>query len=155
MMRRTPMKRTGFTGSLRGAEPKSASKLPQPAARFAPIAYVPTAPAKIKTVKRMRSRQRPVTAAEKALWDRMATEVGCIACWLDGHFNDRVSIHHVHGRTAPGCHKKVLPLCGPHHQDDGTALAVHPWKNRWEAKYGKQDDLIAEIYRMIGLEHAP
>lgn len=107
----------------------------------------------------MKTSQRSVTKADKILWDLMATIIGCIACRKDGNFNPEVSIHHVHGRTAPGCHKKVLPLCGPHHQQDDTdkmgRIAVHPWKSQWEAKYGNQDDLIEEVYLLIGIKYAP
>jgi hypothetical protein len=104
----------------------------------------------------LKTRQRAVKPEEKALWDRLANEIGCIACVKDGRFNDYVSIHHVHGRTAPDCHKKVLALCAGHHQDNGSGLiAVHPWKARFEARYGNQDDLIAESYKLIGLTYAP
>jgi hypothetical protein len=97
---------------------------------------------------------RPVSASEKILHDRIA-QLGCIACRIEGRFNPHVSIHHVHGRTQPGCHMHVLPLCAPHHQDDGTVLAVHPWKTRWENKYGKQDDLVAEQWASLGVEYSP
>ena len=82
------------------------------------------------------------TKAEKALWSRMA-DFGCIACHLDGLKNTYVSIHHIDGRTKPGAHSKVLPLCGPHHQVGGTeAPSIHPWKARFEEKYGTQEHLL-------------
>ena len=91
-----------------------------------------------------------VTPAEKVLWDRLAA-LGCIACMKEGRYNPHVSIHHVDGRTKPGCHLLVLPLCAPHHQDDGSgALAVHPWKARFEKRYGSQLDLVAECMNLIG-----
>jgi hypothetical protein len=96
----------------------------------------------------MKSRQRAPTKAEKELWSRMAA-LGCIACRLDGRINTYVSIHHLDGRTKPGCHLKVLPLCGPHHQDDGTAIAVHPWKARFESRYGRQEELLQMVMEMI------
>jgi hypothetical protein len=84
------------------------------------------------------------TANEKQFHDRVAA-LGCIACKIDGWQNNEVLIHHVDGRTKPGAHLKVLPLCAGHHQD-GTGLpgliAVHPWKSRFESKYGSQMDLI-------------
>lgn len=89
----------------------------------------------------LKSRQRAVTATEKLHWDRLAS-LGCIACRIEGKLNRHLSIHHTDGRTKPGCHQKVLPLCGPHHQDDGTALAIHPWKARFEARYGSQQQLM-------------
>jgi len=88
---------------------------------------------------------RTPTKAEKELHTRIA-ELGCIACHIDGRFNGWVSIHHIDGRTKPDAHKKVLALCAGHHQD-GTGfadlIAVHPYKAAFEARYGKQDDLLA------------
>ena len=85
----------------------------------------------------------------KQYWSKVAA-LGCIACRKDGLFNDFVSIHHVDGRTKPGAHYKVLPLCGPHHQTGGeSAPAIHPYKARFEAKYGKQEDLLKEIRALL------
>lgn len=96
----------------------------------------------------MKGRAR--TTEEEGLHDRIAA-LGCIACRQDGIYNSWVSIHHVHGRTRPDAHKHVLPLCHPHHQGDGSVLAVHQNKARWEDKYGKQDDLVREIFESLGL----
>ncbi|HAV9370985.1 TPA: hypothetical protein JLF99_004366 [Escherichia coli] len=44
----------------------------------------------------------------------MANALGalpCIACYMPGVISNEVSLHHIAGRTAPGCHKKQLPLC--------------------------------------------
>lgn len=104
----------------------------------------------------LKSKQRAVSADEKVLWDRLAG-LGCIACLLDGNLNQHVSIHHVDGRTKPGCHKMVLALCAPHHQHDDTdpacRIGVHPWSGRFETKYGNQVDLVA--YCMVLLEIGP
>jgi hypothetical protein len=107
-----------------------------------------------KKGKGLRTRQRAVTVEEKVLWNRMAGEIGCIACLLDGHPNTYVSIHHIDGRTKPGCHKKVLPLCAGHHQDgtgeDKTMIAVHPWTARFEERYGTQEELLGRVMRVLG-----
>lgn len=91
------------------------------------------------------------TAAEKRLHDQLAT-LGCIACRMDGVYQPVVSIHHIDGRTKPGAHMKVLPLCAGHHQD-GTGIpgliAVHPWKARFEAAYGKQLDLLSRCMDLL------
>lgn len=91
------------------------------------------------------------TAKEKHLHDRLAA-LGCIACRLDGWINLQVSIHHIAGRTKPGAHERVLPLCAGHHQD-GTGLpgliAVHPWKRQFEAKYGRQEELLAMCLALL------
>ena len=101
----------------------------------------------------LKTAQRTVSTEEKSLWDRMAKQVGCIACWLDGRFNDYCSIHPADGRTKPGCHKKVFPLCAPHHQKDDTdplaRIAIHGDKARFEAKYGTQEELIALVMLML------
>lgn len=100
----------------------------------------------------MRTSQRSVTTIEKSYWSRLASDVGCIACRLDGRSNHYVSIHHVDGRTKPGCHMLVLTLCAEHHQQDDTdvlkRVAVHPNKGRFESIYGCQE-LLIELCRNI------
>lgn len=95
---------------------------------------------------------RTPTKAEKALHNRMAT-LGCIACRKEGIFNSLVSIHHIDGRTKPDAHKRVLPLCGPHHQHDDTdhagRIGIHPYKARFEGKYGSQAELLAECLALL------
>lgn len=55
---------------------------------------------------------RTPTRYEKHMHDRMASEIGCIACRKDGIRNMHVSIHHIDGRTKPGAHLGHL-----HHVD--------------------------------------
>lgn len=109
----------------------------------------------LKVWKSLKSKERAVTAEEKALWSRMANEIGCIACLLDGHPNTYVSIHHIDGRTREGCHKKVLALCAGHHQDgtgeDKSLIAVHPWTARFEERYGTQEELLGRVMRVLGV----
>jgi len=114
-----------------------------------------TAPARKAS---MKTKQRPVTAEEQVFWDHLAG-LGCIACMKDGVYQSLVSIHHVDGRTKPGCHKLVLPLCAGHHQDgtgeNKSLIAVHPWKARFEARYGTQEELMAECAELLnGATHA-
>lgn len=102
----------------------------------------------IKHPKRLKSRQRAVTVLEKVYWSALASQVGCIACRVAGlPFCDHVSIHHIDGRTKPGCHQLVLPLCAGHHQqgtgNDPTLVAVHPDKARFERIHGTQMALKA------------
>lgn len=103
----------------------------------------------------LKTKQRAVTADEKALWSRLAA-LGCVACLKEGVFEPDVSIHHVDGRTKPGCHLLVLPLCASHHQD-GTGnnphyLSVHPWKTRFEARFGTQQELMARCTELLEIE---
>lgn len=110
-----------------------------------------------RTKSGMKSRQRAVTAEEKAYWDRLAREIGCIACRVAGlATSDYVSIHHIDGRTKPGCHRNVLPLCAGHHQqgtgNDKSLVAVHPSKTRFEDLYGTQAELRALCNRYLGVD---
>lgn len=108
---------------------------------------------------RMTSHQREPTKVEKLLWTRMAAVVGCIACHLDGHPHPVVSIHHIDGRTKPGCHGNVLPLCAGHHQDktgeDKSLIAVHPYKARFERRYGAQLALLDLVHQLLAGAEAP
>ena len=120
-----------------------------------PFKAKPAAPRKSAPARKssLKTRQRTRTPAEVELHDRLAA-LGCIACMKDGRFNDYVSIHHVDGRTKPGCHLLVLPLCAEHHQRDDTdplkRVAVHPDSARFEKRYGQQLELVAECMRILG-----
>lgn len=93
---------------------------------------------------------RAPTAAEKRYHDRIAS-IGCIACKIDSIENDQVSVHHVEGRTRPGAHMKVLPLCFFHHMPNGAGVeSVHGNKARFEAKYGTQAELMEMCWDILG-----
>lgn len=95
-------------------------------------------------------------SAEQKRWhDMLVSVVGCIACRVElGVVNDFCSIHHVDGRTKSHAHWYVLPLCAGHHQA-GTGpvnfpgVAVHPFKARFEERYGSQSDLVGQCARII------
>lgn len=129
LRRKTPMKSSGFARAAQ-VEAREVSKI------------LRKAPARKAA---MKSKQLAVTTEEKAFWSRLAA-LGCIACMKDGIYQPEVSIHHVDGRTKPGCHMRVLPLCAGHHQDgtgeNKTLIAIHPWKARFEKIYGTQEELM-------------
>lgn len=88
----------------------------------------------------------------------MAREIGCIACRVSGRaISDYVSIHHIDGRSKPGCHLLVLPLCAGCHQQgtgsDKSLVAVHPYKARFEKLYGTQLGLLAITHTYLGIAH--
>lgn len=102
------------------------------------------------------SRQRAVSAGEARLWDRMAREIGWIACRVAARpVSDYVSIQHIDGRTTPACHQMVLPLCAGCHQqgtgNDKSLVAVHPYKARFEKLYGIQRELLAIAHTILGI----
>ena len=94
--------------------------------------------------------------SEKKYHDDLCRIVGCICCRINGGFNDHVSIHHIDGRTKPGAHMKVLPLCGFHHQH-GTEddPSVHPWKARFEQRYGTQAQLQGVCEAILDYHNSP
>ncbi|UYZ85306.1 Ref family protein [Entomomonas sp. E2T0] len=92
---------------------------------------------------------RSVTDSQKRYWDNLAQFVGCIACIKEGKFNNYCSIHHIEGRTKKNAHWLVLPLCAGHHQDNGTAIAIHPYKKQFEQKYGNQYQLIVDCITLL------
>jgi hypothetical protein len=100
---------------------------------------------------------RPSTAYEARFMDLMGT-LPCICCLKDGWENREISLHHIGGRTKPSAHFLVLPICAGHHQagtgPNPTLIAVHPDKARFEARYGKQMDLLAECMAMLGITEA-
>lgn len=110
-----------------------------------------------KTVAKIKSRGmkgRAPTAAEQKFMDAIAS-LGCVACAKDGIANPWIALHHIDGRTKPGAHLLVLPLCAPHHQQDDTdplgRIAVHGNKARFEQRYGTQLELLAEAKNKLGL----
>jgi hypothetical protein len=138
MKRTTPMKRTGFKARAPGDTP---AKAPYPRVTFA-------------RKESLKTRQRAVTPEEKVLWDRLANEVGCVACLVAGlPTSNHVSIHHIDGRTKEGCHRNVLPLCAGHHQqgtgNDKSLVAVHPNKARFEKLYGTQEYLRLYAFNLL------
>jgi len=105
-----------------------------------------------KAIKSRGMKGRPPTAEESRFMSAIAG-LGCIACKKDGWHNPDVSVHHIDGRTKPGAHFLVLGLCAGHHQHgtgaNPTLIAVHPYKARFEERYGAQRALLAECVAML------
>lgn len=98
---------------------------------------------------------RNPTAEQKRFWDMLATNIGCVASRMEGFFDSQVSIHHISGRTKPDAHWLVLPLSAGNHQEGTGApgrIAVHPWKTRFEERYGKQMDLLVWCIEQLQLQ---
>ena len=91
---------------------------------------------------------RTRTKAEIAHQDKVAS-LGCYSCNKLGIDNDYVLIHHVNGRSKPNAHLQVIPLCSAHH-DYHHKGSLHHNLARWEAIYGKQEDILTEIEGMLG-----
>lgn len=163
MMRRSPLKQGNplerKTPMLRGAgfqKPAGAAGGLRVAAvqvkARAKEAKEPKLPKVRKAIKSRGMKGRQPTAEEARFMEAIAA-LGCIACKKDGWHNPDVSLHHIDGRTKPGAHLLTLPLCAGHHQHgtgtNPTLIAVHPYKARFEERYGTQRELLAECVAMI------
>jgi hypothetical protein len=98
---------------------------------------------------------RPPTAEEARFMDHMG-KLPCVACLKDGWTNHEISLHHIDGRTKPGAHFLVLPLCAAHHQQDDSDLrqriSVHGRKATFQARYGTELELLVECVATLEIE---
>ena len=150
--RKTPLTRTPFkrkpavavAGVLRVAAAQAQAAFPRN--------REPKAPKQPKAMKSRGMKGRPPTAEEALFMDRMGT-LPCIACLKDGWANYVISLHHIDGRVKPDAHRQILPLCGPHHQQDDTdprgRISVHGRKATFQARYGTERELLAECLEML------
>jgi len=89
-------------------------------------------------------------------WMDKARDLGCIVCINNGHTTpysvpfECVAIHHITGKTAPFAHFNTIGLCPEHHQN--TGYAIHYNKARFEAKNGKQEELLMQVQEILGAE---
>jgi hypothetical protein len=86
--------------------------------------------------------------------DKVAA-IGCIICKLYEGVYSPAAIHHIDGKTKPGCHFHVLPLCGNHHQVPDTQKPQR-WISRhgnglkaFEAAYMTEQELLHLVLRQI------
>lgn len=94
---------------------------------------------------------RTPTRDEREHMDRVR-EIGCIVC---REFHGELSpaeIHHLDGKTKPGAHFKVLPLCTLHHRggvDVPACTSRHPYKARFEERYGSEEELLELVEKVL------
>jgi hypothetical protein len=151
LARKTPMSRgSGFktpsagAGLLRVAAVQAMTSFPR---------NRESKPTKLpKPMKSRGMKGRPPTAEEARFMDRMG-QLPCIACLKDDWTNHVISLHHVDGRTKPGAHFLVIPLCAPHHQQDDSdvrqRISLHGRKATFQVRYGTERELLAECIAML------
>jgi len=154
LARRTPMRQVGFSRAS-SKTPAAGAGLLRAAAVQAKARDREAKPVKLpKPMKSRGMKGRPPTAQEARFMDRMGA-LPCIACLKDGWTNHAISLHHIDGRTKPGAHFQVLPLCGPHHQQDDTdprgRMSLHGHKKPFQARYGTERELLAECIEMLAI----
>ena len=96
---------------------------------------------------------RTPTAAESR---HMAAvrELGCFCCGMMGiaPYPDGTLVHHTDGKTKPGAHFRVIPLCDNHHsryKKTGLHYNLRAWEERWF----KQEYIVYFInVNLLGME---
>lgn len=159
-MKRTPMKRTGFTRrrdlsllqALDESRPhREPTVVPKSTSRAVMARCDAQAVAVPKDVTARKGKRTP-TVAERA-WMDAITNLGCIACLIEGRERVPGAVHHIlRGGHRIG-HLHTICLCQPGHHMDGAHLGMvsrHPWKARFEAIYGSEDELLALTRKIVG-----
>lgn len=86
-------------------------------------------------------------------WLAAVASFGCIACHIDGHFR-ACAVHHIVVANKRMGHLFTIGLCDPGHHQNGQSLgmiSVHPWRARFEAKYGTQLELLGRLKTELGV----
>ena len=89
--------------------------------------------------------------AERA-WMSAITELGCIACRIDGHPGTPGAVHHLLSGGRRMGHLFTICLCDPGHHQQGQMfgkVSRHPWKARFEAMYGTEAELLERTRDMV------
>lgn len=93
------------------------------------------------------------TAAEKRHLSRVAA-LGCIVCHNLGYGESPAACHHIRagqGMSQRASDYQTLPLCAAHHQTGGHGVAIHAGQKTWEARYGTELELLAQVREMLGV----
>lgn len=81
-------------------------------------------------------------------------EIGCIICLREGIFTP-AKIHHINGCKTQERHAETLGLCYCHHQADQEMpvdpryTSRHPFKKRFEERYGTEEELLIEQNKLL------
>jgi hypothetical protein len=94
--------------------------------------------------------------AEEARYLDEVSQLGCIICLLYLPYMNQASpaeIHHVDGKTKPGAHKRIIPLCPRHHRIPGKGYTSRAdGKKAFEQAYMSEEDLILLTQEAVKLK---
>jgi len=82
--------------------------------------------------------------------------LGCVVCRNEGLGETPAQAHHINcgtmGRKASDF--ETIPLCPTHHQYSGHGhIAVHDGLESFEARYGSERELLAQVLIELGIDH--
>lgn len=131
-----------------GADP---SRPRAPAPRIADLSARAVVPIEKPAVKSKPGKGAPTVVEKK--WLDAITNYGCVACHIDGHPPRPTAVHHIlRGGRRIG-HLFSIGLCDPGHHQGGAEFGLisrHPYKARFEARYGTELDLLATLKTRLG-----
>lgn len=89
------------------------------------------------------------TAKERLHMSKVAS-LGCIVCRMAG-LESAPEIHHIGSGTMGkrASNYEVIPLCHIHHRTGGHGVAVHSGRRTWEANFGTEKELLAQVMEMV------
>lgn len=141
------MKRTGFAPRK---SPMKRSRKPSPQA----IRIEPDAFRAVVKVKKMGSRKKAATKAEREHMDRVA-RMGCVVCRNLGYGPTPCEIHHprfLAGGGQRASHMDAMGLCPQHHRLGAHGVAYHAGPEEFERRYGTEAQLLEQTRRELGIE---
>jgi hypothetical protein len=143
------MKRTGFK---RPERPERVPTVLRPVTRAG--VYAPITDTVVAVPKDVKAKPGKGSATvEEKKWLEAIVSFGCVACWLDGSPSRPPAVHHLlRGGLRVG-HLYSLPLCDPGHHQSGQQFGLvsrHPWKTRFETKYGTEQELLNKLQERLG-----
>jgi len=158
MKRSQPMKRTAWP---RRRDMPVLQALDESRKVFAPVVHKATSRAVMercdvpavaipKEVKARKGKRNP-TVAEQT-WMDAITDLGCIACSIEGRERVTGAVHHIlRGGHRIG-HMHTICLCDPGHHQNGQPMGLisrHPWKAQFEARYGTESELLELTKKIV------
>lgn len=93
------------------------------------------------------------TKAEKLHLQKVA-DIGCIVCRNCGRFGVPAEVHHIRNGAGIGqrnSHFETIPLCPAHHRTGGVGIAFHAAPRTFEAAYGTERELLAQVNELLGV----
>ncbi len=85
-------------------------------------------------------------------WMDAICKLGCIVCRREGTQGVRAEPHHLLSGSKRKGHLFSIPLCHTHHRsqiDTEQYTSRHPWKTRFEARYGTEAELLAKVQELL------
>lgn len=77
--------------------------------------------------------------------------LGCIICGASAVPHHIRDISAGTGMGYKASDFETIPLCNPHHTSGGYGMAYHAGPEIWEANFGTQQELLAQVRDELGL----